>query len=180
MHRRHPGTLCRPNRGWTVNASVAVLCVVALMGLIALSVFGCYVYYPAPAEIFEEMRIVNTEVMASASSQDWDTALYWIPIYDDWTRKLQVSMFLRGEELTPYRRAKATILRDKLELLEHEVEDQEVKESRELGMAVTRAYRRMRAAYTMENSSDIATLTQKVDTHPLIPNNRYDAPCRCA
>ena len=76
---------------------------------------------------------------------------YWIPIYDDWTRKLQVSMFLRGEELTPYRRAKATILRDKLELLEHEVEDQEVKESRELGMAVTRAYSRMRAAYTMEN-----------------------------
>lgn len=128
-----------------------VLGVVALMGLIALSVFGCYVYYPAPAEIFEEMRIVNTEVVASASSQDWDTALYWIPIYDDWTRKLQVSMFLRGEELTPYRRAKATILRDKLELLEHEVEDQEVKESRELGMAVTRAYSRMRAAYTMEN-----------------------------
>jgi uncharacterized membrane protein YraQ (UPF0718 family) len=121
---------------------------IALVGLIALSIFGCYVYYPPPGEIFEEMRIVNTEVVASTISQDWDTALYWIPVYDDWTRKLQVSMFLRGEQLTPYRRAKADVLRDKLELLEHEVEDQEIDESRELGMAVNRAYRRMRRAYS--------------------------------
>jgi len=120
---------------------------VALVGLVSASVFGCYVYYPPPSEIFEEIRVVDTEVASSASSQDWDTALYWIPIYDDWTRKLQVSMFLRGETLTPYRRAKADVLRDKLELLEHEVEDQEIEESRMLGMAVHRAYRRMRSAY---------------------------------
>lgn len=44
------------------------------MGLVALSVLGCYIYYPPPSEIFEEMRIINTEVVASASSQDWDTA----------------------------------------------------------------------------------------------------------
>lgn len=118
----------------------------ALVGLIGVSIFGCYIYYPPPSEIFEEMRIVNTEVASAASSQDWDTALHWIPIYDDWTRKLQVSMFLRGEELTPFRRAKANVLRDKLELLEHEVEDEEVEEARRLGMAVARAYRRMKVA----------------------------------
>jgi uncharacterized membrane protein YraQ (UPF0718 family) len=121
---------------------------VALVGLIGASIFGCYVYYPPPSEIFEEMRIINVEVASAASSQDWDTALYWIPIYDDWTRKLQVSMFLRGEDLTPYRRAKANVLRDKLELLEHEVEDQEVAASRLLGMSVNRAFGRMRAAYS--------------------------------
>jgi uncharacterized membrane protein YraQ (UPF0718 family) len=120
---------------------------VALLALIAVSIFGCYIYYPPPSEIFEEMRIINTEVASAASSQDWDTALYWIPIYDDWTRKLQVSMFLRGEKLTPYRRAKANVLREKLELLEHEVEDQEVEESRLLGMSVNRAFGRMKAAY---------------------------------
>ncbi|MFM8252445.1 MAG: permease [Planctomycetota bacterium] len=119
----------------------------ALVGLIVVSVFGCYVYYPPPSEIFEEMRIVNTHVASAATSRDWDTALYWIPIYDDWTRKLQVSMFLRGEELTPYRRAKVNVLRDKLELLEHEVEDQEIDESRKLAMAVNRAYLRMRVEY---------------------------------
>ena len=121
---------------------------VALVGLIALSVLGCYIYYPPPSEIFEEMRVVNTHVASAASSQDWDTALYWIPIYDDWTRKLQVSMFLRGESLTPYRRAKADVLRDKLEVLEHEVEDHEVEESRQLSLDVTRAYRRLRKAYS--------------------------------
>ncbi|GIW98535.1 MAG: permease [Pirellulaceae bacterium] len=121
---------------------------IALVGLIGVSVFGCYVYYPPPSEILEEMRIVNTEVASAASSQDWDTALYWIPIYDDWTRKLEVSMFLRGEKLTPYRRAKANVLRDKLELLEHEVEDQEVEQARALGMSVNQAYRRLRDAYS--------------------------------
>ena len=123
----------------------------ALAGLIAMSVFGCYIYYPPPNEIFKEMRIINTEVAASAAAQDWDTALYWIPIYDDWTRKLQVSMFLRGEPLTPYRRAKANVLRHKLELLEHEVEDKEVANSRKLGLSVAQAYSRMRDAYSIRD-----------------------------
>ena len=120
---------------------------VVLAGLVASSVFGCYIYYPAPDEIFEEMRLVNIEVVTSARTKDWDTALYWIPIYDDWTRKLQVSMYLRGETLSPYRRAKAINLRDKLELLEHEVEDAEVESSAELAMQTNRALRLMREAY---------------------------------
>lgn len=130
-----------------VELPAPVLGGVALGGLVGLSIFGCYVYYPAPAEIFEEMRIVNAEVASAASSGDWDTALYWIPIYDDWTRKLQVSMFLRGRGLSSYRRAKADVLREKLELLEHEVEDQEPVESRELGLAVARAFLRLHDAY---------------------------------
>jgi uncharacterized membrane protein YraQ (UPF0718 family) len=124
-----------------------VLGAIALTLLIGISVLGCYVYYPHPEEIFEELRIVNAEVATAASSKDWDTALYWIPIYDDWTRKLQVSMFLRGQPLTPYRRAKANVLRDKLELLEHEVEDQETEAAQQLGRHVSRAYRRLRLAY---------------------------------
>jgi len=128
----------------------SVLGGVSLIGLVALSIFGCFVYYPPQSEIFEEMEIVDTNVASAATSKDWDTALYWIPIYDDWTRKLQVSMFLRGDTLTPYRRAKADVLRDKLELLEHAVEEQEPQEARQLGIAVARAYRRMRKAYKPE------------------------------
>lgn len=124
-----------------------VIGAVALAGLIGISIFGCYIYYPPPQEILEELRIVNTEVVASATSRDWDTGLYWIPIYDDWTRKLQVSLVLRGKSLSEYRRAKAEVLREKLELLEHELEDQEVEEARQLGMEVSRAYRRLRTAY---------------------------------
>lgn len=123
---------------------------IALLGLVGLSIFGCYVYYPPPDEIIEEMRVVNTEVAASAAIQDWKSAAFWIPIYDDWTRKLQVSMILRGESLTPYQRAKADVLREKLELLEHEVEEEAVEESRQLGMEMNRAYARLRKAYLSE------------------------------
>jgi uncharacterized membrane protein YraQ (UPF0718 family) len=136
----------RPTK-YDIRLPGAVLGGVAIAGLVALSVFGCYVYYPPPSEIFEELKLVNAEVVSAASSRDWDTALYWIPIYDDWTRKLQVSAVLRGDGLTDYQRIKASILRDKLELLEHEVEDREVEEAREASLAVGRAYRRMRLAY---------------------------------
>ena len=139
-----------PERTGRLDVAVPgpVLGGLALVGLVGLSVLGCFVYYPPPGDILDEMRIANTEVVAAAMSQDWETALYWIPIYDDWTRKLQVSMFLRGKPLTPYRRAKANVLRDKLEMMEHEVEDQRVEESRELGLVVMSAYSRMREAYS--------------------------------
>jgi uncharacterized membrane protein YraQ (UPF0718 family) len=124
-----------------------VLGVVSLVGLVVISIFGCYVYYPSPEEVFEELRLINVEVVASANAQHWDTAAYWIPIYDDWTRKLQVSVFLRGRGLTEYRRMKASILRDRLELLEHEVEDQDPSAARKLAFAVNRAYLRTKTAY---------------------------------
>ena len=91
--------------------------------------------------------MVNTEVVASANSRDWDNALYWIPIYEDWSHKLQVSMYLRGQPLTPYRRAKAHVLQEKIELLEHEVEDQEEDEAAEIGMQVNKAFSRLSSAY---------------------------------
>lgn len=120
---------------------------IVLAGLIAASVFGCYVYYPPPHEILEELRLVNTEVVSAATTRDWDTALYWLPIYDDWTRKLEVSLYLRGQPLTPYRRMKARVLRERLELLEHEVEDREVEESRTVAFAVARSFRRLKQAF---------------------------------
>jgi hypothetical protein len=120
---------------------------VALVGLVAASIFGCYLYYPPPTEIFAEMRVVNAEVVASTRSRDWDTAAYWIPIYEDWTRKLEVSLFLRGGDLSDYRRAKGNVVRDKLELLEHEVEDHEASEANKLATDVFRSFDRLRAAY---------------------------------
>jgi hypothetical protein len=110
-------------------------------------VLGCYIYYPAPSEIFEEMRLINTEVVSAATSKDWESAAYWIPIYDDWTRKLQVSVYLRQGQLSRYHRMKANVFRDKLELLEHVVEDRAADEVRDYAMAVNQAYRRLRVAY---------------------------------
>lgn len=120
---------------------------IGLAAVVALSVFGCYVYYPPPEEIFEELRIVNTEVVASATSRDWDTAAYWIPVHKDWIRKVQVSMFLRGIDVTRYRRAKADLVLERLELLEHEIEGRRAEPAAQAGRALHQSYRRLRAAY---------------------------------
>ncbi|MBM82786.1 MAG: hypothetical protein CMJ78_19670 [Planctomycetaceae bacterium] len=124
-----------------------VLGAISLVGLIGLSVLGCYVYYPPPSEILEEMRIANTEVSSATISKDWDTAQYWIPIYDNWSRKLQVSMYLRGQTITPFHRAKSRVLRDKLESLKHGIESEDVEDSRKIGIEVTNAFYRMKHAY---------------------------------
>ncbi|MFO0868624.1 MAG: permease [Pirellulales bacterium] len=124
-----------------------VLGVVTLAGLIAASVFGCYLYYPPVGDILEDLHAVNAQVVTAAHTRDWEHALHWIPYYDDWTRKLQVSVVLRGGRLSDYQRWKARLLRDKLERLEHELEDREVEEARRWATEVQRAQRRLSAAY---------------------------------
>jgi uncharacterized membrane protein YraQ (UPF0718 family) len=127
---------------------------VVLGGLVAASIFGCYVYYPPPAEVLAEMQMINAEVVVAAKRQDWDTAAYWIPIYDDWSRKLEVSVILRGGDLSASRRAKANVLRYRLELLKHEVEDCEIQEAEKVAGQVSRAYLRLRAAYGDEATNE--------------------------
>jgi uncharacterized membrane protein YraQ (UPF0718 family) len=125
----------------------AALGAISLVGLVAFSVFGCFLYYPPVEEILADLQAVNAEVVTAANSQNWEHALLWIPFYDDWTRKLQVSVVLRGGKISEYQRMRARILRDKLEILEHEVEDQEVEESQKIAIEVQRSYRRLVAAY---------------------------------
>lgn len=114
----------KSRRSWDVELPEWVLGSVAIVALILASLFGCYLYYPPKQTILAEMRMVHAEVFSAANSGDWDTALYWIPIYDDWSRKLMVSEYLRGNSVSEYRRAKSEVLLEHLERLEHDVEDQ--------------------------------------------------------
>ncbi len=102
--------------GWTVGA-------VSLLGLIAFSVLGCYAYYPAPQDALEEMYIVQGEALSPAISGDEVHAEYWIDVFDDWSRKLEVGVYLREFKLSDYHQMKTRLLREKLELLKHEVEE---------------------------------------------------------
>ena len=74
-------------------------------------------------------------------------AEHFIPIWDDWTHRLQVGVFLREGNLTAYRRMKARVFRDRLEFLKHAVEEGDRDETREYIGLVNRAYGRMRLAY---------------------------------
>lgn len=123
-----------------------VLGVVTLAGLVALSVVGCYIYYPDPDEVFEEMQVINAEVVAAAMSHNWEAAEHWIPIYEDWSRKLEIGAVLRGQPVNGARHQCGERFRDALEQLEHAMHDRQ-EEARELGLVLNRAYRQLRAAY---------------------------------
>jgi len=124
-----------------------------VLASVAFSIVGCFAYYPAPKEVFEEMYILRGEVLAAALSGNKKHAEHFIPIWDDWTHRLQVGVFLREGNLTAYRRMKARVFRDRLELLKHAVEEGDRDETREYIGLVNRAYGRMRLAYLQEQGS---------------------------
>jgi uncharacterized membrane protein YraQ (UPF0718 family) len=133
----------------SVSIPAPVLGGIALAGLVGLSVVGCFVYYPAPGEVFEEMSILKGEVLTAALSGDRKHAEHFLPAWAEWTRRLEVGTFLREGRLSPYRKAKAKLFRDRLELLKHAIEEGDREESREYVASVSRAYGRMRQAYAV-------------------------------
>ena len=144
---RAPEQSTVPARKLDRAVPAAVLGMVGLLGLVVFSIVGCYMYYPSPHETFEEMRIVRAEVLTAASSGNKKHAAHFIPVWDEWTRKLQVGAFLREGSNSPYRRMKTKVFRDRLEFLKHAIEDDDKDEIREYSAAVQNAYSRMRRVY---------------------------------
>lgn len=124
-----------------------ILGAVAIAGLVVLSIVGCYAYYPPKEEIFQDIAMARTEALVAANQLDEKVATNWIEQWDDLTRKLQVSVFLREWRLTDYQRIKAQIVRQKIELLEHEVEHGDAAEVAELVRQLHHASRRLRDAF---------------------------------
>lgn len=121
------------------------------MGLIvAGSVVGCFAYYPDPEEAIEELNIAKIEVLGAVMSGETEHALHWIPICESWNRRLQVGAYLRRWRLGDFERMKARVFQDKLEVLEHMVEEQPPLPRETLikqTIATQRAYSRLSAAF---------------------------------
>lgn len=127
-----------------------ILGVLSLAGLVAFSIVGCFAWYPAPDECLEAMTDSRVAALSAALSLDHKETKYWAERYDDWTRKLEVGAWLRNRELSDYHRWKARLLREHLEVLEHEVEDGEREEVNRLVAKISRVHLRMRRAFTEE------------------------------
>ena len=127
-----------------------ILGLLSLLGLIAFSVVGCFAYYPAPVECIEAMGDSRTGCLSAALTMDHTETKYWSECYDDWTRKLEVGTYLRHGRLSDYHQWKARLLRDQLELLEHEVEDGDREFVLELIAKLSRSSSRLRRAYVEE------------------------------
>ncbi len=124
----------------------------ALVGLVIFSGVGCYAYYPPASEVFEEISIAKSEALSAGLSGDVTHAEYWIDVYQEWTRKLEVGTFLRTGRLTDYQRWKARLVREQLEMLKHTVEDGERDEARAWVSKIQRSDNRMRAAFLQDRS----------------------------
>ncbi|OYW23425.1 MAG: hypothetical protein B7Z55_03555, partial [Planctomycetales bacterium 12-60-4] len=137
-----------PGRVWDVVVPGPALAAVGFLMIIAGSIVGCFAYYPPPAEALEELNLAKTEALGGALSGHHEHALHWIPVCEGWTRRLQVGAYLRTGCLTDYARMKARVFRDKLELLEHMVEDHDPPdEIRSHTVACARAYTRLSTAF---------------------------------
>lgn len=135
--------------GSIMNAEVPapVLGGVAISGLVALSLVGCFVFYPPPSETLEDMGYVKADALTAASSRDVENAVKNIARYDDLTRRLQVGYYLRNLRLSEYQQAKAKVLRGRLEQLKDVVEAEEFERVRDLSRRVSVAHRRLREAF---------------------------------
>ncbi len=112
----------KPRRGLDIVVPPRVLGVTMLIGVVAMSVVACYAYYPSPQECLEEIRVARTECLSAANSGQVDHALFWLPVWEDWSRRLEVGTFIRSGQVRPYQRMQGYLIRKKLENLEHELE----------------------------------------------------------
>ncbi len=109
-------------RGFDIVVPRGVIGATMLAGLVALSVVACFAYYPPPGECLKEIGLARAECLSAANSGQVDHALFWLPVWEDWSRRLEVGTFIRTGEFRPYQRMQGYLIRKKLELLEHELE----------------------------------------------------------
>ncbi|MEM0926930.1 MAG: permease, partial [Planctomycetota bacterium] len=93
-------------------------------------------FYPSPDECLKEIRFIRGEVISSVRSGDVEHAKFWVPQWDEWTRRMEVGAFLRRGKVTPYQRMQGFLLRQKLDVLEHELEHEDLPFSTRSRLAV--------------------------------------------
>lgn len=139
----------RSGKGWDRDVSPGVVGATGLIGLVALSIVGCYAYYPSAEETLEEMRLARTETLSSATSGHVEEALRWLEVWEEWSRRLEVGTYIRQFQLRPYQQMQAYILRKKLELLEHELEHEELDKAEiaQLNLELSQTSQRLAKAF---------------------------------
>lgn len=124
-----------------------VITTVTLVGLIAVSIIGCYVYYPSKRVALKEMTVFNVEAVVAARSGNYEGAAKWISYQEDLVRRLEVGAFIRSGQLSEYHRIKARLYRDKLELLKHEVEAEDPEQTDKIALESDLCFRRLKRAF---------------------------------
>ena len=96
---------------------------VAVAGLVAFSVVACYLYYPAPADVRQDMSMAKAEVLTRAGNEPPEEVEWWLRHWDDLIRKMEVGATIRGIAVTDEHRTAAADLRGLLDRYRHAAED---------------------------------------------------------
>jgi hypothetical protein len=124
----------------------SVIGAVSIVGLVIASIGACFLYYPPLSEIRKEMHSIEAEMLGGYHQGEWEKLAYWIPIQEDWGHKMTVSGYLRGKPLDRFQQLKLQVYMNKLELLEHAVEDRDREEAADFGRQASTAFRRLKDA----------------------------------
>lgn len=126
------------------------LVAVSLAGLLALAAAGAYVYYPAPDDLFEDMRITRADALTAVNSGARADALRHVRHWETLAAKLPIGALLRRGSLDPGMRKEARELREGLEDLRVALQgDGESAGAKDLAGGVQRTYDRCRAAFAL-------------------------------
>ncbi len=126
-----------------------VLGMATLVGLVALSLAGCFTYYPPAKDAFEEMKYHKTELLTALTQNppDLELAKYHIPKLDDWIRRMQVGVYLRRGSASSDQQAQVWELLDRLEALEDSIGHEYPPELRKRAWKMNEAYTELRKSY---------------------------------
>ena len=136
LERRLSSVTSADSVGRDIVIPPKIVGLIALGGLIWVSVYGCYIYYPDSKVVYEQLQLTNAEVCTRVSSKDWPGAMHWIPAYEEWLRKLQVGMYLRGDSFTVEQHQRLMDLTHLIEELEDHISDKKLEEAQGIGKRI--------------------------------------------
>jgi uncharacterized membrane protein YraQ (UPF0718 family) len=109
-----------------------------LGGLLAASIFGCFVFYPPPKVVYRDIMAANAEVCSRVAAGDTRGAMLWLLIYEDQLNKLKVGATIRRHPLSPHESRKIEELEVALEELEHALDDHHGIGAKEIAATIAR------------------------------------------
>ncbi|MFK7766156.1 MAG: permease [Mariniblastus sp.] len=136
-----------PPSRWDIVLPAWVIGMVACIGLIFVSIFGAYLYYPGPASLLSDLSAINANCVLAAKTGDWEAVDKWVGYCDDLSRRLEVGVFLRTGNVSDFKRAKASAYREKLDELRDDIAAGQTSRTNEQAMELLQSYQRMSAAF---------------------------------
>ena len=137
----------KTSAGWDIALPAWVIGMVACVGLIVISIFGAYLYYPEPKSLLNDLSAINANCVIAARTDDWEGVDKWVIYCDDLSRRLEVGVFLRTGSISDFKRAKAKAYRDKLDELRDDIAAGQTGRTKEQAMELLQSYLQMSAAF---------------------------------